>query len=119
MKNSKRPDSTQLQAWDIENVITSALGSIGLVKLLHSPIVAERTIEPVNGDIFNQQNQTKQNKHFTTASKSPQPDILLCECNHEDKPDLRLTSPENPISLEIRHVRQTEPQEPIAIYAVR
>jgi len=54
MKNSKRPDSTQLQAWDIENVITSALGSIGLVKLLHSPIVAERTIELVNVDIFNQ-----------------------------------------------------------------
>jgi hypothetical protein len=119
MKNSKRPDSTQLQAWDIKNVIPSAVGSIGLVKLLHSPIVAEHTIEPVNGDIFNQQNKAIQNKRFITARKSPQPDILLCECNHEDKPDLRLTSPENPISLEIRHVRQTEPQEPIAIYAVR
>ncbi|HDX8425818.1 hypothetical protein ACK356_14475 [Aeromonas veronii] len=119
MKNSKRPDNTQLQAWDIENVIPSAVGHIGLVKLLHSPIVAERTIELVNGDIFNQQNKTKQNKNSITASESPQSDILLCECNYEDKPDLRLTSPENPISLEIRHVRQTEPQEPIAIYAVR
>jgi len=71
MKNSKRPDSTQLQAWDIENVIPSAVGHIGLVKLLHSPIVAERTIEPANDDIFNQQNQTTQNKHSITASESP------------------------------------------------
>ncbi|AXV19806.1 hypothetical protein C7U63_07350 [Aeromonas veronii] len=71
MKNSKRPDSTQLQAWDIENVIPSAVGHIGLVKLLHSPIVAERTIEPANGDIFNQQNQTMQSKYSIIASKSP------------------------------------------------
>ncbi|OCQ42567.1 hypothetical protein A6767_11065 [Aeromonas veronii] len=71
MKNSKRPDSTQLQAWDIENVIPSAVGHLGLVKLLHSSIVAEHTIEPVNGDIFNQQNQTTQNKYFITASESP------------------------------------------------
>ena len=119
MKNSKRPDSTQLQAWDIENVIPSAVSNVGLVKLLHSPTVAERTIEPLNGDIFNQQNQLIQNNHSTPANYPLQFDILLCECNHKDKPDLRLTSPENPISLEIRHVRQTEPQEPIAIYAVR
>ena len=65
MKNSKRPDSTQLQAWDIENVIRSAVGNVGLVKLLHSPTVAERTIEPFNGDIFNQQNQLIQNNHST------------------------------------------------------
>jgi len=60
-----------LQAWDIENVIPSAVGHIGLVKLLHSSIVAERTIEPFNGDTFNQQNQAKQNKHFITASEYP------------------------------------------------
>jgi len=71
MKNSKRPDSTQLQAWDIENVIPSAVGHIGLVKLLHSPIVAERTIEPLSGDTFNQQNQIMQNKQFITAIHPP------------------------------------------------
>ncbi|QPR55431.1 hypothetical protein [Aeromonas allosaccharophila] len=68
MKISKRPDSTQLQAWDIENVIPSAVGNVGLVKLLHSPTVAERTIEPFNGDIFNQQNQLMQNNRSTSAN---------------------------------------------------
>ncbi len=68
MKNSKRPDSTQLQAWDIENVIPSAVSNVGLVKLLHSTTVAERTIEPFNGDIFNQQNQLMQNNHSTSAN---------------------------------------------------
>ncbi|HHQ4886096.1 hypothetical protein K3H47_02210 [Aeromonas veronii] len=119
MKNSKRHDSAQLQAWDIENVIPSAVRNVGLVKLLHSSTVAERTTEPFNGDIFNQKNQLTQNNNSASANYLLQFNILLCECNHEDKPDLRLTSPENPISLVIRHVRQTEPQEPIAIYAVR
>ena len=68
MKNSKRPDSTQLQAWDIENVIPSAVSNVGLVKLLHSPTVAERTIEPFNDDIFNQQNQLTQNNHSASAN---------------------------------------------------
>ncbi len=53
MKNSKRPDRTQLQAWNIENVIPSAVGKVGLVKLLHSPPVTKLTIEPFNDDIFN------------------------------------------------------------------
>ena len=68
MKISKKPDSTQLQAWDIENVIPSAVGNVGLVKLLHSPTVAERTIEPFNGDIFNQKNQIIQNNHITPTN---------------------------------------------------
>jgi hypothetical protein len=118
MKNSKRPDSTQLQACNIENVITSAVDQAGLVKLLHSPSVDKRTIELPNGNIFHHKYQTEQNNRTIPANYSLSFDILLWECNHRGKPDLRLTSSENPISLEIRHVRQTEPQEPIAIYAV-
>ena len=53
MKNSKSPDTTQLQARDIENVIPSAVGNAWLVKLLHSPPVAKYTSEPHNGDTFN------------------------------------------------------------------
>jgi len=68
MKISKRPDNTQLQAWDIENVIPSAVGNVRLVKLLHSFPVAKLTIEPFNSDIFNHKYLFKQNNHTTKAN---------------------------------------------------
>lgn len=68
MKISKLPERTKLQACDIENVIPSAIGNVGLVKLLHSPPVTKLTIEHLIGNIFNHKNELIKNKHTQTIN---------------------------------------------------
>lgn len=111
-------DGKRLQARHFKNVIISTLDKVWLVKLLHFTRFGQHTNETPDDNIFDHACVNLQCNYTTKANYPLQIDILLCNCNRASKPFLRLTSPENPISLEIRHVRQTEPQEPSAIYAV-
>ncbi|TNH95299.1 hypothetical protein CF137_10265 [Aeromonas sobria] len=77
MKNPKRPDNTQLQACNIENVITSAVDQAGLVKLLHSPSVDKRTIELPNDNIFHHKHHIQQINRTIPANYPLYFDILL------------------------------------------
>lgn len=72
--------------------------------------------------IINRVNIHKKDKNqiyiHVSPDKSPYLHILLWLCNMTNSRVVQLTLPKIPFSLEIRHLRRTEPQEPIAIYAI-
>lgn len=99
-------------------VISAIHLSSGLVKLLQilAPIESTSKVQYDNAKFY--KNKNNQSNHQLIPHIDPHPDILLWVCDNENSRDVQLTLPKNPISLEIRHLRRTEPQEPIAIYAV-
>ncbi len=70
MKILTRPEQTQLQACNIENVIPSAIGNVELVKLLHSPSVTKLTIEYPIFNIFNYKGTLTQNNCTTKIDQN-------------------------------------------------